>query len=203
MILPMVFVYISIFSTSIINGQDSTCESKDSLSWTPWFNFHKPSVKGEYELHAAIRSRHPTIVCPEPHHVSAVNQAGIDMNRTLDMILLRSYDVFCLNNYDPKFHRKICDDYSVRYCCPLRLSPPHPQPQPQPHPQPSNHIRDVFLRNKTYPSTSIVDNQFRFVQPKCGRTTTSSNSFQMNGNNGFFMNLFKSMLSKIINGAES
>ncbi|CAF3600146.1 unnamed protein product [Rotaria socialis] len=221
MILPMVFVYISIFSTSIINGQDAPCESKDSLSWTPWFNFHKPSVKGEYELHAAIRSRHPTIVCPEPRYVSAVNQAGIDMNRTLDMILLRSYDVFCLNNYDPKFHRKICDDYSVRYCCPLRQSPPQPQPQPHqqsqpqpqphqqsqphphPHPQLSNQIRDVFLRNKTYPSTSIVDNQFRFVQPKCGRTTTSSNSFQMNGNNGFFMNLFNSMLSKIINGAES
>lgn len=193
MMLTTIFVYLLFFSISIIHGQEIPCEIKDSLAWTPWFNFHKPSSKGEYELHAAIRSRHPNIVCPEPHHVSAVNQAGIDMNRTLDMILLRSYDVFCLNNYDPKFQKKICDDYSVRYCCPARLSPL----------QPSNQIRDMFLqKNKTYANPSIVDNQIRVVQPKCGRTTTTS-PYQSSTYSGYFINLFKSTLSRIINGVES
>ena len=64
------------------------------------------------------------------------------MNQTLDMILLRSYDVFCLNSYDPKFQQKMCDDYSVRYCCPTVTQPPpqpllQPLPQPPPQPPPS------------------------------------------------------------------
>ncbi|CAF1577370.1 unnamed protein product [Rotaria sp. Silwood1] len=186
MMLTMVFIYLLIFLTTIINGQDTTsCELKDSLSWTPWFNFHKPSLKGEYELHAAIRSRHPTIVCAEPHSISAVNQVGIDMNHTLDMILLRSYDVFCLNNYDPKFQQKICDDYSVRYCCPIT----------------SNNIRDIYYKNKTQ-INSFIDNQSRVVQTKCGRVI-SSNILQSTTRTGFLMNLFNSMLSRIINGVES
>ncbi|CAF3808447.1 unnamed protein product [Rotaria sordida] len=178
-----------IFLITIINGQDTTtCEPKNSLSWTPWFNFHKPSLKGEYELHTAIRSRHPTIVCAEPRSVSAVNQAGIDMNHTLDMILLRSFDVFCLNNYDPKFQQKICDDYSVRYCCPIIIN---------------HHIRDIFVKNKTY-TNSFIDNQSRFIQTKCGRTTSSSlNLFPSTTHTGYIMNLFNSVFSRIINGVES
>ncbi|CAF1027630.1 unnamed protein product [Rotaria sordida] len=178
-----------IFLITIINGQDTTtCEPKNSLSWTPWFNFHKPSLKGEYELHTAIRSRHPTIVCAEPRSVSAVNQAGTDMNHTLDVILLRSFDVFCLNNYDPKFQQKICDDYSVRYCCPIIIN---------------HHIRDIFVKNKTY-TNSFIDNQSRFIQTKCGRTTSSSlNLFPSTTHTGYIMNLFNSVFSRIINGVES
>jgi hypothetical protein len=186
----MVWIYLLIF-LSTINGQEITCEPKDLWSWTPWFNFHRPSVKGEYELHAAIRSRHPTIVCAEPRGVSAVNQAGVDMNQTLDMILLRSYDVFCLNSYDPKYQQKICDDYSVRYCCPTVATPPTTTTQ----------IRDIFVTNHAQIS-SLIDNPSRYVQPKCGRTARST-SFQSNTRSGFFMNLFNSMLSRIINGVES
>lgn len=195
--LTIVFVNMLIFITTI-NGQDVPCEPRDSWSWTPWFNFHKPSIKGEYELHAAIRSRHPTIVCPEPHGVSAVNQAGVDMNQTLDMILLRSNDVFCLNNYDPKYQQKICDDYSVRYCCPSIKQ------------LPSNPIRDMFIgNNKTHTvmnaniNTNIVsESPSRVVQPKCGRTT-STNQYHSNTHTGYFTNLFRSVLSRIINGVES
>jgi len=196
----MIFVYLFIFLT-IINGQEVPCEPRDLWSWTPWFNFHRPSIKGEYELHAAIRSRHPTIVCAEPHGVSAVNQAGVDMNQTLDMILLRSNDVFCLNNYDPKFQQKLCDDYSVRYCCPKITSPP-PLPLPPPAPTTNtNQIRDMFITDQTY-INPLLDSQSRFVQAKCGRTARSA-SFYANIRRGFFMNLFNSMLSRIINGVES
>jgi hypothetical protein len=194
----MVFVYIIIFLTKI-NGQEVSCEPKESWSWTPWFNFHTPSIKGEYELHAAIRSRHPTIVCAEPHGISAVNQAGVDMNQTLDMILLRSYDVFCLNSYDPKFQQKICDDYSVRYCCPTI----------KPTTVTVNHIRDIFMANNTHTNTntnthtnSLIDNQSRVVQPKCGRAARSA-PIHSHTRTGFFMNLFNTMLSRIINGVES
>jgi hypothetical protein len=211
----MIFIYLLIFLTTI-NGQEITCEPKDLWSWTPWFNFHRPSMKGEYELHAAIRSRHPTIVCAEPHGVSAINQAGVDMNQTLDMILLRSYDVFCLNSYDPKYQQKICDDYSVRYCCPRITPPPLPPPPPPPPPPPSpplqppplppptttmSQIRDIFITDHSYIS-SLVDNQSKFVQTKCGRTARSA-SFHSNLRPGYFMNLFNSMLSRIINGVES
>ena len=189
MMLTMVFGLILIFSGTI-NGQQTTCEPRDSWSWTPWFNFHKPSMKGEYELHAAIRSRHPTIVCAKPHGVSAVNQAGIDMNQTLDTILLRSFDVICLNNYDPKHQWKICDDYSVRYCCPtIRLL------------SASNPMYNVFIRNKTH-TNSLADNQLPAVRLKCGRTARSTR-FHSNTHTGFFTSLITSMLSRIINGVES
>jgi hypothetical protein len=187
----MVWIYLLIF-LSTINGQEIICEPKDSWSWTPWFNFHRPSIKGEYELHAAIRSRHPTIVCAEPHGVSAVNQAGVDMNQTLDMILLRSYDVFCLNSYDPKYQQKICDDYSVRYCCPT-VTPPSTTTTSQ--------IQEILVTNYAQTS-SLVENPSRYVQPKCGRTARST-IYQSNTRSGFFMNLFNSILSKIINGIES
>lgn len=181
----MMFIMVFISLIITINGQaTSICEPKDSWSWTPWFNFHTPSMKGEYELHAAIRSRHPAIVCAEPHGISAVNQAGIDMNQTLDMILLRSYDVFCLNSYDPKYQQKICDDYSVRYCCPTI----------------SNQIREMFVTNNTQ-TNLLINNQLRVVQPKCGQSPRST-SFYSHNRNGF-MNLLKSMLSRIINGVES
>ncbi|CAF0938261.1 unnamed protein product [Adineta steineri] len=194
MMLIMVFISTTFIFLPKIIGQEIICEPKDSWSWTPWFNFHTPSVKGEYELHAAIRSRHPTIVCAEPHGVSAVNQAGVDMNQTLDMILLRSYDVFCLNSYEPKFQRKICDDYSVRYCCPTIIQSPSTTIK--------NHIRDMFIANSTH-TNFLIDNQSRFVvQSKCGRTARSS-SFHSNTRSGFFLNFFNTMLSKIINGVES
>jgi hypothetical protein len=187
----MVWIYLLIF-LSTINGQEVPCEPRDSWSWTPWFNFHRPSIKGEYELHAAIRSRHPTIVCAEPHGVSAVNQAGVDMNQTLDMILLRSYDVFCLNSYDPKYQQKMCDDYSVRYCCPTVA---------QPATTTTNQIHEILVTNHAQ-TNSLIENPSRYVQPKCGRAARS-NSLTSNTRSGFFMNLFSSLLSKIINGVES
>ena len=130
MVMVSMVAFAILLLVTSITGQEVACEPRDTWSWTPWFNFHRPSLKGEYELHAAIRSRHPTIVCAEPHGVSAVNQAGVDMNRTLDMILVRAHDVFCLNSYDPKFQRKICDDYSVRYCCPTIKQMPALYPAP-------------------------------------------------------------------------
>lgn len=169
----------------VVLGQGNTCEPSDSWSWTPWFNFHSPTSKGEYELHAAIRSQHPTIVCAEPRSVSAVNQAGVDMNQTLDMIVLRSYDIFCLNSYDPKFQRKICDDYSVRYCCPKATEAT------------SNYedIREMFINGN---SNAATDNQPRAVQAKCGRVPRSSNAAS-----GILTTLWNTMFSKIINGVEA
>ncbi len=179
----IVFVYL-VISLAIINGQERLCESNDSWSWTPWFNFHTPNSKGEYELHAAIRSQHPTIVCAEPRAISAVNQAGVHMNETLDMIILRSHDFFCLNSYDPKFQRKICDDYSVRYCCPKNQNLTSNEP-----------IREMFINSNT---NALADNSAKAVQLKCGRVprTTSARP-------GLLMSLFNAVLSKIINGAEA
>ena len=167
----------------VVRGQGNTCEPSDAWAWTPWFNFHSPTSKGEYELHAAIRSQHPTIVCAEPRSVSAVNQAGVDMNQTLDMIVLRSYDVFCLNSYDPKFQQKRCDDYSVRYCCPKAMETT------------SNYqdIREMFIN-----SNAAADNQPRAVQAKCGRVPRSSNAAS-----GILNTLWSSMFPKIINGVEA
>jgi hypothetical protein len=171
-----------------INGQDLVCESNDSWSWTPWFNFHTPNSKGEYELHSAIRIQHPTIVCAKPHAVSAVNQAGVDMNETLDTMVLRSYDVFCLNNYDPKYQLKTCDDYSVRYCCPKNQNSTT-----------NDTIRDIFVNSNT---NSLVENPAKAVQMKCGRTSHST-AEQYSTGTGFLMSLLNAVLSKIINGAEA
>jgi hypothetical protein len=182
----MLFIYLVIFFT-IINGQE-ICQSNDSWSWTPWFNFHTPNSKGEYELHSAIRSQHPTIVCAEPRAVSAVNQTGFHMNETLDMIILRSYDVFCLNSYDPKFQRKTCDDYSVRYCCPKVRNLISDEP-----------IRDMVVDNNI---NSLVDNQAKTVQMKCGRIQSSTTQ-QSSTSTGILMTLLNAMLSKIINGVEA
>jgi hypothetical protein len=169
----MILFHLVLCLVHMAYGQEAICEPNESWSWTPWFNFHAPTSKGEYELHAAIRSQHPTLVCADPRSVSAVNQAGVDMNQTLDMIVLRSYDVFCLNSYDPKFQQKLCDDYSVRYCCPKRVeSPTH------------DTIRDLFINSN---AANMADtNPSRAVQNKCGlipRSLTSS--------------------SKIINGIEA
>ena len=217
---------ILLYLTSI-TGQDIACEPREFWSWTPWFNFHRPSSKGEYELHAAIRSRHPTIVCAEPRGVSAVNQAGVDMNRTLDMILLRAYDVFCLNSYDPKFQRKMCDDYSVRYCCPTgrraaimtttaaatttstptttstTTSTTTTSITTVPSTTTSTPRREIFATNtqRTYPFLA-VENPSRVVQLTCGRTARSA-AFHSTIRTNFFMNFFHSMMSRIINGAES
>lgn len=140
-----VLIYL-VINLLTINGQDTICEINDQWSWTPWFNFHQPNSKGEYELHAAIRQQHPTTVCAQPRVVSAVNQAGIHMNETQDMMVIRSFDIFCLNDYDPKYRKKVCDDYSVRYCCPS---------------------------NQTVKET-IESNQGKAVQLKCGRASTSA-----------------------------
>lgn len=146
MIVDLLCISLVLLITPTIYGQDKTlCDTNESWAWTPWYNSHSPSAKGEYELHAAIRSQHPTAVCAHPYAVTAVNQAGVHMNETLDMIILRSYDVFCLNSYDPKYQQKLCDDYSVRYCCP-----------------------------KTSSVVTTVDNQSKNVQLKCGRTPRSA-----------------------------
>ncbi|CAF0960915.1 unnamed protein product [Adineta steineri] len=182
----MLFVYFIFFLTTI-NGQDTICELNDTWSWTPWFNFHTPNSKGEYELHTAIRNQHPTIVCAEPRIVSAVNQIGIDMNQTNDMIIIRSYDIFCINNYVAKYQGKTCDDYSVRYCCPKIIN------------STVNKIRDMFIESNIDPS---ISNQPKQVQLKCGRSpraTTSESSTEL----GFFMSILDAMLSKIINGVEA
>lgn len=195
--MDLLFVLILTYFQFLTFGHGDSCEPNDSWAWTPWFNFHHPTGKGEYELHAAIRSQHPTLVCAEPRSVSAVNQAGVDMNQTLDMIVLRSYDVFCLNSYDPRFQKKICDDYSVRYCCPKQLTQPQqqqPQSQSQPQPQQTQKtedIRQMFIEAN--------ENSARAVQSKCGRAPRATNGKSSN----FFVNLFDSMLSKIINGVES
>jgi len=183
MMIAMLFTYLVIFFTTI-NGQQLICEPKDSWSWTPWFNFHTPNSKGEYELHAVIRAQHPTIVCDKPRAVSAVNQAGVNMNETLDMIILRSYDVFCLNSYDPKFQRKTCDDYSVRYCCPKHLASTI-----------DDQVQNLFVNSNT---NSLVDNQAKAAQLKCGRVLRPSTS-----GTGLLMNLLNAVLSKIINGVEA
>lgn len=216
---------------NLINGQEPACEPKDSWSWTPWFNFHRPSVKGEYELHAAIRSRHPTIVCAEPRAVSAVNQAGIDMNRTLDMILVRGYDVFCLNSYDPKFQKKVCDDYSVRYCCPTLRSTSfiptvtHPVTWTTTFSTLVNTFKFEQFRTTRTTTPSTIVNTFKFepfhttrittpipihpteqpsriVQFSCGREM-STGFLQNRVRTNFFTNFFRTVISKIINGAES
>jgi hypothetical protein len=179
----MLFVYLVIIFIHIINGQDLTCEPTDTWSWTPWFNFHTPTAKGEYELHAAIRSQHPTTVCAQPRAVSAINQAGVHMNETLDMIILRSYDLFCLNSYDPKYQRKICDDYSVRYCCPKVLSLTTTTDRP---------LRDLFINTNT---NTNFDTAKATTLPKCGRAPQETT--------GIFMSLWNAMLSKIINGVEA
>jgi len=186
-IVSMLFVYLVIILTTTINGQDIKCEPTDTWSWTPWFNFHTPTAKGEYELHAAIRSQHLTTVCAQPSAVSAINQAGVHMNETLDMIILRSYDVFCLNSYDPKYQRKICDDYSVRYCCPTVRSLTA-----------NNPVRDMFINSNTDLS---VDNQAKLaVQVKCGRVPRDATQ---QSSTGFLMNFLNVILSKIINGVEA
>jgi len=183
MLKTILFVYFVFFFTAI-NGQDTLCsKSNDEWSWTPWFNFHRPDSEGEYELHATIRSEYPTIVCAEPNAVSAVNQIGIDMNQTLDMIVLSSYDVYCLNKNDPKFESKICDDYSVRYCCPKVMN------------SATDDIRDLFISSNT---NSLVDNESRAAQLKCGRAAVKPNA-----TTGFLMTLLNAMLSKIINGVEA
>ena len=220
MLLSSIYL-INLFIIIIINGQDISCEPKEIWSWTPWFNFHKPSIKGEYELHTAIRTRHPNIVCAQPHAVSAVNQAGVHMNDTLDMILLRSYDIFCLNSYDPRYQKKLCDDYSVRYCCPIIYTPPirsvitavvltmttttttttTTKTTTTTTTTPFNPIRDLFIGDRPH-TNFIATNQSQFVQPKCG-LTSRSNPLPSNTRTGFFMNFFNSMLSRIINGAET
>jgi hypothetical protein len=193
--LTLVYISMSLYLTSTTIGQETKCEPNDSWSWTPWFNFHRPTIKGEYELHAAIRSRYPTIVCAAPRAVAAVNQAGIDMSRTLDMILLRVNDVICLNNYDPRFQRKLCDDYSVRYCCPTMVT--------------LTTTRN-FRYQLTSTSTSIKSNMSvlmnkpsRVVEMSCGRTAARSVAFHNGIRTNMFMNSFNSILSRIINGVES
>ena len=145
-----VFIYLVINFLTINGQQDTICEINDTWSWTPWFNFHQPNVKGEYELHAAIRQQHPTTVCAHPRIVSAVNQAGIHMNETQDMMVIRSYDIFCLNEYDPKRQQKLCDDYSVRYCC---------------------------QTNRTIQETAIENNQAKAALLTCGRSSVSNSNF--------------------------
>lgn len=183
MIKRILFIYFFICFLEI-NGQDKICEINDSWSWTPWFNFHTPNSNGEYELHGTIRSQHPSIVCSEPRAVSAINQAGISMNETLDTMIVRSYDIFCLNSYNLKSQRKICDDYSVRYCCPKSKNTSIHDP-----------IRDIFLNSNT---NFLSDNSGKVVQAKCGRASNP-----INANSGLLMSLFNAILSKIINGVEA
>ncbi|CAF2109736.1 unnamed protein product [Rotaria magnacalcarata] len=187
MMIAILFVHLVLFSVTTIHGQEMQCELNNSLSWTPWFNFHKPNPKGEYELHAAIRSQHPTLVCSDPHAVSAVNQAGVDMNQTLDMIIIRSYDVFCLNGYDPKFQHKTCDDYSVRYCCPIVKN------------LTKEEVRDLFISGNT---NALVDNPSKAAQLKCGRASRAA-SFQASAGTSLLLTLLNSMVPKIINGVEA
>lgn len=186
MTITKLFIHLVLFFFTI-NGLELECDINNSLSWTPWFNFHKPNPKGEYELHAAIRSQHPTLVCAEPHAISAVNQAGIDMNQTLDMIIIRSYDVFCLNGYDPKFQHKPCDDYSVRYCCPT------------PKNLTKEEIRDIFISGN---ANAVIDNQSKVSQWKCGRSTRAAN-LQSSSGTSLLLSILNAMIPKIINGVEA
>lgn len=172
----------------LIRGDNGSCEPSDSWSWTPWFNLHTPTNKGEYELHTAIRSQHPEIVCAEPRSVSAVNQAGVDMNRTADIIVLRSYDLFCLNSYDPRARQKMCDDYSVRYCCPRKVEK-----------SVKDELREIFIESNIDQSR---DTRQKAAANKCGRTPRISKSDVQTGGN-IFVSLFNTFVSRIINGVES
>ncbi|UJR15447.1 hypothetical protein I4U23_002390 [Adineta vaga] len=144
----MFFVYIIFVFIQTIHGEELLCDTNDSWSWTPWFNSHTPNSKGEYELHATIRSQHPTLVCAHPRAISVLNQDGVNMDQTHDKMVLRSYDIYCLNNYMSEYQKKKCDDYSVRYCCPKVLNTT------------TEELRDIF----------IASNEAKSTQLKCGRT---------------------------------
>ena len=191
-LLHIVTCYIFL-SLTVYGGQElpltseNDCNSQ-TASWTPWFNFHTSNVDGEYELHGDIRSQHPTLVCPEPIAISAVNQAGIHMNETLDIMILRGHDIFCLNAYDPKYQGKQCDDYSVRYCCPKFANATEDE-----------IIQDVFISDNTH---DLHDNELKTVNLQCGRAPRA-NTGESNNGLGILVSLLNSMLSKIINGVEA
>ncbi|CAF0737223.1 unnamed protein product [Didymodactylos carnosus] len=164
--------------------KQSKCEPSDQWEWTQWFNIHHPTQKGEYEMYTAIRSRYPQLVCANPKAISAINQMGVDMNNTLDVIVIRNYDIFCLNNYDTKYQRKLCDDYSVRYCCPQKSIV-----------EKSSYFLDILPHqtNSVRPLPS-----YNNKQPICGKVPIIPQA-----SNNFLMTLYNSIMSKIINGVES
>ncbi|CAF0722465.1 unnamed protein product [Didymodactylos carnosus] len=166
-------------------GIQSECEPNDQWEWTQLFNVHRPTQQGEYEMYTAIRSLYPQLVCANPKAISAVNQMGMDMNSTLDVVVIRKYDVFCLNNYDAKYQRKLCDDYSVKYCCPKKKIEEKSSYLIDILPQQTNSIRSL--------SSSNANKQFT-----CGRASVTHQT-----STNFFMTLYNSFVSKIINGVES
>ncbi|CAF0995229.1 unnamed protein product [Adineta ricciae] len=170
----LLVVYIIFSFTLTIHGDESLCDSSDSWAWTPWFNSHAPNSNGEYELHLGIRSQYPALVCAHPRAISVMNQDGVNMDQTQDKMIIRAYDIFCMNNYHSEYQKKMCDDYSVRYCCPKVENSTE-----------TENLREIFIASNEAKSTKL----------KCGQSPRSSATI--------FLSIIDDMSSKIINGVEA
>lgn len=86
---------------------------------TRWFNLDKPTRHGDYETLRQVQMLFPSQVCSQPVAIEAMTESGVPAHKSGDV--LQVYDATrgfsCVNAEQPG--GKLCQDYKVRYTCPL------------------------------------------------------------------------------------
>jgi hypothetical protein len=88
--------------------------------WTPWMNRDAPSGNGDGEHLGALRMEGRR-VCENPIGVQCRRTDGVDHTLTGENLSCRPAGLECLNDQQPDGN---CDDYEVRFACPLEAPKP-------------------------------------------------------------------------------
>ncbi|KAM4676622.1 cartilage intermediate layer protein 1 isoform 1-T2 [Discoglossus pictus] len=94
--------------------------------WTTWFNVDHPGGNGDYERLDAIRFYYPHKVCQRPLRMEARTTEWVPAGRTGEVVhysLVKGF--WCINKEQPE--GKNCSNYSVRFLCPVVISPTTPR----------------------------------------------------------------------------
>uniref|UniRef100_A0A4W6FME7 WxxW domain-containing protein n=1 Tax=Lates calcarifer TaxID=8187 RepID=A0A4W6FME7_LATCA len=93
----------------ILTCPSDFCQGK--FSWTRWFDEDDPTDKGDYETLLQLQMLYPTEVCTQPVAIEAMTLSVVGLTMT-------QYDATqgfaCVNTGG-----KRCQDYKVRFTCPL------------------------------------------------------------------------------------
>ncbi|KAJ8369770.1 hypothetical protein SKAU_G00097980 [Synaphobranchus kaupii] len=95
---------------------------------TRWFDMDNPTGRGDYETVVQLQRMHRGEICSQPIGIEATTVSGTPALQTGDTFLVydATHGLACINTQQ---HGGLCQDYRVRFTCPLQFCAQKPNPK--------------------------------------------------------------------------
>ncbi|KAM9811531.1 uncharacterized protein ACBT44_011065 [Syngnathus typhle] len=155
-----------------VHGSNDEC-------WTSWFDRDDPSGTGDYEILYELYKEYPGKICEHPKGIEVRTILGESVGSTANVIQVSDTHIgfICRNADQP--HNWPCQDYKVRFLCPLEFCKPAECWTPwfdRDDPSGTGDYETLYELHKKYPG-KICERPSRIEV-----LTTSGASFESTGN---------------------